>query len=110
VLAELRDTGASRASRRAWLGIDCTARAGELQVLRVGPGSPAEAAGMRPGDRIARIDGEAVEALEPFYRVLWRGRPAERDVTLEVRRGEAVLTLTLHAVDRATALRQARGV
>ena len=51
--AELRDTGASRASRRAWLGINCVGARGRAAAWCASSAdSPAEAAGLRPGDRI----------------------------------------------------------
>jgi len=111
ILDELRDKGTSSQSRRAWLGLNCVEAGGELRVLRVNADGPAEAAGLRPGDHIAAIDGQPVNALAPFYRALWAaGRPAEREVRLDVRRDGVSRTLTLRAVDRMTVLRRAVGV
>ncbi len=110
ILDELRTRGTPSASRRAWLGLDCVELDGTVRVLRVGADSPAEAAGLRPGDHIAAIDGAAVAALAPFYRALWQGGPAERDVTLEVRRDGEARSVTLHAVDRLKTFRQPVGV
>ena len=49
------------------------AHAAHLDVLRVHPGSPADEAGLRPGDRVTRIDGRAAAdydraELEPLLR------------------------------------------
>ena len=49
--------------------------------MRVTRDSPADAAGLQPGDRILRIDGAEVGALETLYKTLWRDG-AEREVTL----------------------------
>ena len=111
ILDDLRANGRWNVSHRAWLGLDCVEVDGKVRVLRVGADSPARAADLRPGDHIAAIDGEPVSALAPFYRALWGGGPAERDVTLEVRRGDGgTRSITLHAVDRLKVLRQPVGV
>ena len=55
ILAELRERGASRASTRAWMGLNCVERSGEVRVMKVSDDSPADVAGLQPGDRIMRI-------------------------------------------------------
>lgn len=110
ILAELRRDGSSRQSHRPWLGVHCVEQAGELRVVRVNPDSPAEAAGLRPGDRILRIDGVEVSALQPFYAALWRDGTAQRELTLDVRRGDETSSLKLRSADRMQTLRQAKGV
>ena len=110
ILAELRAHGSSRQSHRAWLGVNCLEQAGQVRVIRVSRDSPAEAAGLQPGDHIARIDGASVNALKPFYQALWRGSSAEREVTLEVRRGPESRTIKLQSQDRMKTLRQVQGI
>jgi len=109
ILGELLARGSSAASRRAWLGLNCTQQMDQVRVVRVSDDSPADAAGVRPGDRIVRIDGTEVRSLEVLWKTLWAGAP-ERDVTLEVRRADGTHTLTLRSVDRMSTLRRARGV
>jgi serine protease Do len=110
VLAELRERGASRASTRAWLGLNCAEFEGELRVIRVSDESPAELAGVRAGDRIVRIDGTAVAGLAQLWKALWSGGGAERAVRLEIERGGRTQVLELQTVDRAQVLRRPRGV
>jgi serine protease Do len=110
VLAELRERGASRASTRAWLGVNCAEFEGEVRVIRVSDESPAEAAGLRAGDRIVRIDGTAVADLAQLWKALWAGGGAERAVRLEIERGGRMQLLELQSVDRAQVLRRPRGV
>lgn len=110
VLAELRERGASRASTRAWLGVNCAEFEGEVRVVRVSDESPAEAAGLRAGDRIVRIDGTAVADLAQLWKALWAGGGAERAVRLEIERGGRMQLLELQSVDRAQVLRRPRGV
>lgn len=109
ILAELRDRGTFATSRRAWIGLNCDERNGEVRVLRVNDDSPAEIAGVRPGDRIVRIDGVEVGALETLWKQLWSGAP-ERAVTLDVRRDGAEQRFELQSVDRMKTLKAAKGI
>jgi serine protease Do len=109
ILAELRSKGASAASQRAWLGINGIEQGGQVRVARVSDDSPAEAAGLRVGDRIVSIDSTPVATLDALWTTLWRGA-AERDVSLEVERGEARQTFTVRTVDRNRQLKKASGV
>ena len=110
VLDELRRDGRSRASHRAWMGINAIEQGGQVSVLRVSDDSPADAAGVQPGDRIIAIDGIAVAALDGLWQSLWSGGAAEREVTLQIRRGAETKTLRLHTVDRTDTLRRAIGL
>lgn len=110
IFAELRAQGASRASLRAWLGVNCVAHPEGVRVMRISRDSPAEAAGLQPGDLIRRLDGVPTATLESFYRQLWHGGAAERDLTLEVQRGDRVRDVPVHSVDRMRTLRRARGI
>jgi serine protease Do len=109
ILAELRSRGASSSSTRAWLGVNCAESDGEVLVVRVTRDSPAELAGLRPGDRIIRIDGSEVGGLESFYKSLWREAP-EREVELLIRRGDSTQTLKPKSLDRMKTLRRPQGI
>lgn len=110
VLAELRDHGASAQSKRAWLGVSCVEHQGLVRVVKVSAESPAQAAGLQPGDVILKLDGEPVGKLEGFYKKLWSAPQAEREVTLEVGRGADVQTLKARTVDRMKTLRKSVGI
>jgi S1-C subfamily serine protease len=110
ILAELRERGASRASTRAWMGLNCVERGGEVRVMRVNDDSPADVAGLQAGDRIMRIDGIAVGGLSQLYQALWSGGAPERAVTLEILREGRPQTIVVQTVDRAKTLRRAEGV
>ena len=58
----------------------------------VAPGSPAEQAGIRGGDRIVRFDGASIANLEEFAARLYAARPGQR-VRIEVVRGDERLEL-----------------
>jgi S1-C subfamily serine protease len=110
ILEELRSRGRSRASDRAWLGLNCAEQAGQVRVLRVNDDSPAEVAGLRTGDRILRLDGIKVTTLSQLWRALWADARSERAVELEIEREGRFMTLTVQSVDRAKTLRHAEGI
>lgn len=56
-----------------------------LRIRSCTSGSPCETAGLRPGDRIASIDGEPVADLADLRVILWDKSPGDT-ITLEVTR------------------------
>jgi S1-C subfamily serine protease len=114
ILAELRERGASRSSTRAWLGLNCVEDAvtqdGRVRVVRVARDSPAEAAGLRPGDRIVRIDDTPVRGLASFYKALWSNDAPERAVQLEILRGDDTQAVTVLTQDRMKTLSKPQGI
>jgi serine protease Do len=110
ILAELRERGASRSSTRAWLGLVCVEQDGAVRVVRTSRDSPAELAGMLPGDRIVSIDGAKVGGLEALYKTLWGNTNPQREVTLEIQRGGEAQTLKLISVDRMKTLSRPKGI
>jgi serine protease Do len=109
ILDELLAQGRSTQSKRAWMGVNCIELGGEVRVLRVNRAGPAEAAGLRPGDQIVRIDGQAVDSLQTLWHRLWGGGAPERDVSLDILRDGRSLRVPLHTVDRQSAIKQPEG-
>ncbi|MEK8025309.1 S1C family serine protease [Pseudaquabacterium rugosum] len=110
ILAELRSRGTTRASERAWLGLNCTAEDGRVRVLRVQDDSPADVAGLQAGDEILRLDGQEIGSVEALWQTLWAPGESRREVRLDIRRDGQPLTLQAVSVDRRLALKRPTGI
>ncbi|RMF98609.1 MAG: PDZ domain-containing protein, partial [Gammaproteobacteria bacterium] len=98
-----RETRASAAGnrRRVSLGtVPDFAWQGEgVRVDSVVPGSPAERAGLKPGDVITALDGQPLADLAAFSAALKKYRPGDR-VRAEIRRGADRLDVELELAAR----------
>ena len=110
IFAELRERGSSKASTRPWLGVNCAEAGGAVHIIRVTRDSPAEAAGLLPGDEISRVDGTEVRDLATFYKTLWKRSDAESEIRLEIHRGSGAQTLTVRSIDRMKSLVRPGGI
>jgi serine protease Do len=110
ILAELQQTGSSKPSRRPWLGLTSSEQAGRVQVVRVNKDSPAQAAGLQPGDVVLAVDGTKVATLEAFYKQVWQHANPDDEIQLTVLQGAEIKTLTLKAVDRMSTMLKPAGI
>jgi serine protease Do len=72
--------------------LNAAAAATRAQVDRCAPGSPAEKAGLRPGDVITSINGQRVGSAEQLAAAL-RGHGVGARLSLQVQRGRAAVRL-----------------
>ncbi|MGE5186060.1 MAG: carboxypeptidase regulatory-like domain-containing protein, partial [Acidobacteriota bacterium] len=97
VFASLRPlaAGAEPHTDYVGVGITSTADGDDILIEMVTPGGGAEAAGIKPGDRIATIDGVPLTEIgEPASVALIRGLP-NTTVTLGVRRGDRIVPVVV---------------
>jgi len=72
-----------------------------VEVTRIAPDSPAEKAGIKTGDVITQYNGQRVEGMDQFSRMV-RETPAGREVKLGIIRNGAAQTLTARIASRPT--------
>lgn len=79
--------------RRGWLGILLEAAPGKpgVAVGALAPGSPAETAGLKPGDIIRTIDGREVESIRDLQKTILFSRIGDRVCLAVERGGESVI-------------------
>ncbi len=110
ILNEMQQTGSTKFSRRPWVGISSAEQGGRVQIVRVNKESPAQTAGLEPGDLVLAVDGTKVATLEAFYKKLWdRARP-DAEISLTVLQGADIKTIILKPVDRMSTMRKPAGI
>jgi len=88
---------------RAYLGIQGVSAPGGVRVEALHPDSPAVQAGIRQGDVVERLGGEAVHSMDDVSAVLARHKPGEA-IDVEVSSGGITRGLKATLVDRPAAL------
>ncbi len=106
ILAEMIATGRQKAGRRPWLGVNAMEDDGRLRVLRVTEESPADEAGLKPGDVILGLGGVPVKDLEAFYRALWGAGSPGVEVMLRVLQEGEVRQIRVKSMDRLDFVRR----
>jgi serine protease Do len=72
-----------------------------VEVTRIAPDSPAEKAGIKTGDVIVQYNGQRVEGMDQFSRMV-RETPAGREVKLGIVRNGSPQTVTARIASRPT--------
>jgi serine protease Do len=105
LLNDIVATGRRRGPARPWLGVYSEEVQGHVVVTRVLPESPAAKAGLKRGDIILGVDGQAIGRQSEFYQRLWGSGQAGSPVTLHVLQNKLVKKLNVHSADRMDYLR-----
>ena len=80
---------------QTYIGISCTTPVGMngAEVTGLKPGSPALKAGIQQGDVIVRFNGMLVDSAQQLSGFIKFYAPVEKPVTLEIRRGNQLMTV-----------------
>jgi S1-C subfamily serine protease len=110
ILQDLIAKGSRGQPQRPWLGVNTDEIRGHLFVSRVSPESPAEAAGLKPGDIVLSVGGAEVHTLEEFYRKIWARGAAGVEVPLKVLQGAQLRDVNVRSIDRSAYFKPAKGL
>ncbi len=93
---------------RPWLGVFAHDAEGQIVVMDVSTGGPADRAEIRGGDVILAVAGETVTDLAGLYTRLWALGPAGTAAPLTLRRERDVFDVEVRTSDRAARLKKRR--
>jgi serine protease Do len=100
ILGDLIADGRVSGPGRPWVGVAAEDVRGRLLVGRVTPGGPAEKAGIRKGDEILSVAGEAPRSLADFYRKVWATGTAGATVPLDIEQGGEKRRIDVKSINR----------
>jgi len=100
ILDDLLTRGRVNKPPRPWLGAFSAESNGDVIVMSVAEGSPADTAGLRRGDIISEIRDGEVDGLADFYRKVWSSGPAGAEIPMRVLRDGREAWLRIRSADR----------
>jgi S1-C subfamily serine protease len=102
VFDELLHRGKPSTPPRPWLGLLSAEHMGQLVVIGISDGGPADRAGLKRGDILQALNGEVLDELPDFYKRLWASGPAGTVITLRMERDNDAFEVTVRTGDRAS--------
>jgi S1-C subfamily serine protease len=100
ILGDLLSLGRVSGPGRPWLGVATEEVHGQLIVSRVVAQGPADKAGVRRGDVIVGVAGEAPKNLADFYRKVWAVGAAGVTVPIEVMQDQQKRRIEVKSMNR----------
>lgn len=105
IIEDMKKSGRANRPVRPWLGVYSADIDGEVVILGLARGGPAEQAGIDPGDIVVSVAGEDVLDLADFYRKVWKLGHSGVDVPLTVARERGPVNLVVKSGDRNALLK-----
>ncbi|WP_374446781.1 S1C family serine protease [Stella sp.] len=105
ILGDLLALGRMATPSRPWLGVNVQEAPTGVVITRVQQETPAERAGLRPGDVVVGVAGEPVRNVADFYRKLWSKGDAGVAIGLEVVASTGTRQVTVTSGDRRRYMR-----
>ncbi len=100
ILDSMLKTGRAPGTAHPWLGMYTTEASGKLVVAGIAPGGPAERAGVKIGDVVAKVAGAKPTGLADLWRKVWALGGPGTEVPLEVARKNGVAEMRVRSADR----------
>lgn len=104
ILDDLLRRGQANRPPRPWLGVFSAENNGEVVVMSVAEGGPADKAGLQRGDVISDVRDSGVDGLADFYRKVWSSGPAGSELPMRIVRDGRETWLRIKSADRNTFL------
>jgi S1-C subfamily serine protease len=106
ILDDMLKTGRANRPPRPWLGVFSAESNGEVVVMSVSEGSPAQQAGLQRGDIISDVRDAEVDGLADFYRKVWTIGEAGAEVPMRIVRDGRETWLRVKSADRNSFLKR----
>jgi S1-C subfamily serine protease len=106
ILDDMLKTGRANRRPRPWLGVFSAESNGEVVVMSVSEGSPADKAGLQRGDIISDVRDAEVDSLADFYRKVWTIGDAGAEVPMRIVRDGRESWLRVKSADRNSFLKR----
>jgi S1-C subfamily serine protease len=105
ILADLKAEGRRHGVARPWLGIYSEEMRQHVVVTQVLRDSPAERSGIKRGDVILAVRGQAIGSQAEFYHAVWASGGAGSEIILQIWRAKSVREINVRSIDRMEYLR-----
>jgi S1-C subfamily serine protease len=109
ILDDLLTLGRVGRPPKPWLGFYASeTEEDQISIIGLAGDAPAQRAGLRAGDNIHAVAGQAVTSLAEFYRAIWALGPAGVDVPLTLEREGDTFDVTIRSADRGRFMKTPR--
>jgi S1-C subfamily serine protease len=109
ILDDLLTLGRVKGQLKPWLGFYVAeTEDDQITVIGLAGDAPAHRAGLRAGDQVHAVAGQAVTSLAEFYRAIWALGPAGVDVPLTLEREGDMFDVTVRSADRGRFMKTPR--